>query len=126
MDTYEVVKVIGSYATGNVVRESHLVKLDSPVICRGNKTFDLYETDHVIVEALRITDDGETYEETHIVAADEAGTAHDSVLYQAMRALTVPEAMFSIGRNNIAPAEPEPEPEATENADENADTEGDE
>lgn len=97
--TYKIVKIIGSEDTGRVQRESHLVKVD-PIICRANKSLDLYEIDHVIVEALRIFDSGIAYEETHVVASDEAGAIHDAILYQSTRALTVPEAMFSIGEHN--------------------------
>jgi len=50
------------------------------------------------VEAMRLVDDGVVYEETHVVASDATGTAHDSILFQASRALTVEEAMFSIGK----------------------------
>lgn len=101
--SYQIVKVIGSEDTGRVVRESTLVKLDTPTYCRGAKSLDLYEIDHVIVEALRIHDSGVAYEETHVVASDEKGTVHEALLYQATRALTVPEAMFSIGEHNYDP-----------------------
>lgn len=98
--TYEIVKNIGREDTGRVVRESHLVKLGAPIVCRGNKTLDLYEIDHVIVEALQIFESGVEYQETHVVASNSDGVIHDAVLYQATRALTVPEAMFSIGEHN--------------------------
>jgi hypothetical protein len=101
--TYEIVKVLGSEDTGRVIRESHLVRLGSPALCRGNKTLDLYEVDYVIVEALQIFDSGVEYQETHVVASSEDGNPHDAVLYQATRALTVPEAMFSIGEHNYNP-----------------------
>ena len=97
--TYEIVREIGSEDTGRMQRESTLVKID-PVICRRSKTTDLYEVDHVIVEALRIFDSGVTYEETHVVASDAEGNSFEAILYQATRALTVPEALFSIGEHN--------------------------
>lgn len=100
--TYEVVKVIGVEQTHKVTREAHLVKLTEPAVCRQMRTFDLYEVDHVIVEALRINESGVTYEETHVVASDEDGAAHDAILYQATKALTVQEAMFSIGKHLTA------------------------
>jgi hypothetical protein len=109
--SYEIVKTIGSEDTGRVQRESFLVKVD-PIVCRGNKSLDLYEIDHVIVEALRIFDSGVAYEETHVVASDASGTIHDAILYQATRALTVPEAMFSIGEHNYI--EPETTTDTTE------------
>lgn len=111
--SYEVVKTIGVQSTPKTKREAYLVKTD-PVICRGRGSFDLYEVDHVIVEAMRIVDDGVVYEETHVVASDEAGTVHEALLYQASRALTIEEAMFGIGFvlapevEYEASAEPEP------------------
>lgn len=106
--SYEIVREIGSEITGNIQRESHLVKLTTPALCRASKTTDLYEVDYVIVEALQIFEDGLAYQETHVVASDEHGNIHDAVLYQATRALTVPEAMFSIGEHNYT------EPDYTE------------
>lgn len=120
--SYEVVKTIGVQSTPKTKREAYLVKTD-PVICRGRGSFDLYEVDHVIVEAMRIVDDGVVYEETHVVASDEDGTVHEALLYQASRALTVEEAMFSIGQvlapevEYEVPAEPEPVEENTESED---------
>lgn len=103
--TYEIVRVIDREdAPHNVKIESHLVKLDTPTVCRGSRTTDLYEVDHVIVEALQIVDDGVVYQETHVVASDESANIHEAILYQATRALTVPEAMFSIGEHNYDPA----------------------
>lgn len=99
--TYEIVKELASYTSGNVTRESHLVRVDDVLVCRETKTLDLYFTNFVIVEALRIFDDGITYEETHVVASDEDGTINDAVLYLSTRALTVPEAMFSLGEHNF-------------------------
>lgn len=98
--SYEIVKNIGTEDTGRVRRESHLVKLGEPIVCRASKSFDLYEIDHVIVEALQIFESGVEYQETHVVASNESGKVHDAILYQATRALTVPEAMFSIGEHN--------------------------
>ena len=95
--TYEVVKTLIAQSTARTKREAFLVKT-APVICRKRATMELYEVDHVIVEALSTVDDGVMYEETHVVASDELGTAHDAVLYLATRALTVEEAMFSIGK----------------------------
>ena len=105
--TYEIVKNIGTEKRGNVTRESNLVKLDTPAICRASKTFDLYETDYVLVEALRILDDGVVYEETHVVASDETGTINDAILYLGSKALTVYEAMFAIGEHNFTDIEPD-------------------
>jgi hypothetical protein len=98
--SYEIVKQIGSERTSDLVRESHLVKLSTPALCRLNKSVELYEVDYVIVEALQIFEGVLAYEETHVVASDSNGTPQDAVLYQATRALTVPEAMFSIGEHN--------------------------
>lgn len=110
--TYEIVKQIGTEQTGRVQRESHLVKLDTPTVCRANSTFDLYEVNYVIVEALRIFDSGVEYEETHVVASDAEGKAMPAILYQGGKALTVPEAMFSIGEHNYDPTiETDPERE---------------
>lgn len=114
--SYEIVKTIGSEDTGRVQRESFLVKID-PLICRANKSLDLYEVDHVIVEALRIFDSGVAYEETHVVASDESGNIHDAILYQATKALTVPEAMFSIGEHNYVPIIDDTETEGDANGD---------
>ncbi len=110
--TYEVVKNIGVENTPRIKRESNLVKLGEPVLCRGTGTTDLYAVDHVIVEALTITEDGQTYGETHVVASDEQGAIHPAVLYLGTKALTVPEAMFSIGEHNYI----EPESEEPTNA----------
>lgn len=98
--TYEIIREIGTQNDTKVQRESFLVKTVEPVVCRGTSTFELYETDYLIVESLRILDDGVAYEETHVVASDESGTAQPAVLYLATRALTVPEAMFGIGEHN--------------------------
>lgn len=100
--SYEIIKSMGTEATGRVTRESTLVKID-PTYVRANLTTDLYEIDHVIVEALRISDSGVVYEETHVVASDEDGVIHPAILYLAGRALTVPEALFAIGENNYDP-----------------------
>jgi hypothetical protein len=102
--SYKIVKNIGTQDNGRVRRESHLVALDAPILCRLNKSFDLYEIDHVIVEALQIFDSGLEYQETHVVASNAEGKAHEAILYQATRALTVPEAMFSIGEHNYDPS----------------------
>lgn len=98
--TYEIIREIGTENKPNIQRESTLVKI-SPTLCRGEKSFELYEIDHVIVEAMRIISDGRTYEETHIVASDEKGTIHPAVLYAATRALTLEEALFAIGEHNF-------------------------
>lgn len=100
--TYEIVKVLGVQNDAKVKREQHLVKTAEQIVCRGTGTFDLYKTDHVIVEALSIVDEdtGKRYEETHVVASDPEGKAHPAVLYLATRALTVPEAMFGLGEVN--------------------------
>lgn len=98
--TYEIVRELGSENKPNVQRESTLVKID-PTLCRGEKSFDLYEIDHVIVEALRITNEGRVYEETHVVASDDSATVHPAILYTATRALTVEEALFAIGEHNF-------------------------
>ena len=120
--SYTVVKEIGSYADKNVQRESHLINVDEAVVARGTGTFDLYVTNYVIVEALKIFEDGITYEETHVVASDEKGTIHPAVLYLGTRALTVDEAMFSIGEHNYdASIEPSPtDPTEDEEAGTNA------
>ncbi len=102
--SYEIVRQVGDQADKQSVRQSFLVKVTPSLICRESKTFDLYETDYVLVESLRIFDEGVTYEETHVVASDEEGHIHDAVLYLATRALTVPEAMFSIGEHNYDPS----------------------
>ena len=98
---YEVVKIIGRENKPNVTRESTLVKIE-PTLCRGEKSFDLYEVDHVIIEAMKITDPASqrAYEETQIVASDESGRSHPSVLYRVGKALTVEEAVFGIGQHN--------------------------
>lgn len=98
---FEVVKIIGQENKPNVTRESSLVKID-PVLCRAERTFDLYEVDHVIVEAMKITDPttGRSYEETQIVASDDKGVSHPAVLWRAPKALTVEEAVFGIGQHN--------------------------
>lgn len=118
--TYEIVKQIGFENSGRTVRESNLVKLGSPAICRATGTFDLYETDYVIVEALRILEDGIAYEETHVVASDENGKANAAILYQATRALTIQEAMFSIGEHNFDSEYKFPDPEPDGNPDTSA------
>ncbi len=99
--TYEVVKIIGQENKPNVTRESTLVKID-PTLCRGEKSFDLYEVDHVIVEAMKITDptSGREYEETQIVASNAKGDSHPAALWRAPRALTLEEAVFGIGQHN--------------------------
>lgn len=112
--TYNIVKEIGKEASTTVQRESHLVHVDDAVVARGTGTFDLYVTNYVIVEALKIFEDGITYEETHVVASDEDANIHPAVLYLGTRALTVPEAMFGIGEHNYI--EPTTEEEDVDNA----------
>jgi len=97
--TYEIVKTIGVQNTPTMKRESFLVKID-PTVCRKTGATELYEIDHVIVEALRITDGATVYEETHVVASDVDAAIHPAVLYLATRALTVEEALFGIGEHN--------------------------
>lgn len=106
--TYEIVKQIGQYSDKTTTRESHLVRVD-PTVCRQSQTLDLFEVDHVIVEALSIRDGGVEYQETHVVASDENGVIYPAILYQATRALTVEEALFSIGEHNYTETETETE-----------------
>jgi len=117
--TYEVVKTIGVHNTPKNKREAFLVKTE-PTICRKRGSFELFEIDHVIVEAMRLVDDGVVYEETHVVASDATGTAHDSILFQASRALTVEEAMFSIGKVLAPEVEYEAVSEAPADAEQDA------
>ena len=100
--SYEIVRIIGSESKQGIQRESTLVKIN-PTVCRGEKSFDLYEIDHVIVEAMRIMDGDTEYEETHVVASDENGTILPSILYLGTKALSVAEAMFGIGEHNYVP-----------------------
>lgn len=97
--TYEVVKTIGVENTPFIQRESFLVKIE-PTLCRKTGATELYEVDHVIVEALRIRDGHESYEETHVVASDAHAKIHPAVLYLGTKALTVEEALFAIGQHN--------------------------
>lgn len=99
--TYEVVKIVGQENKPNVTREQTLVKIE-PILCRAEKSYDLYEIDHVLIEAMRITDEasGRAYEETQIVASDEEGNSYPSTVWRAPRALTVEEAVFGIGQHN--------------------------
>lgn len=108
--TYEIVKVLGSQKDKEITLESTLIKLGDPIICRQTKTYELYETDYVIVEALQITDGEVVYGETHVVASDEEGRVHDAVLYLGTKALTVHEAMFSVGEHNYDPSIEQTEP----------------
>lgn len=104
---YEIIKEIGKEITATERRESYLVKLDTPTICRLSKTYDLYETTHVVVESMQILEDGATYSETHVVAANQSGVPQDSILYQTTRALGIWEAMFAIGYVNTEAEEPD-------------------
>lgn len=97
--SYEIVSSDTDLSLNRKIEKS-LVKLAEPVACRQSNTFDLYETDYVLVEALQIKNSGVVYEETHVVASNKNGDAHPSVLYLATRALTVHEAMFGIGEHN--------------------------
>lgn len=112
--TYEIINTEHDTSSTHKV-ERTLVKLSEPTICRGSNTFDLYEVDHVLVEALRIVDDGVVYEETHVVGSDENATQHPAVLYLGTKALTVHEAMFAIGEHNFTDFEPVYENGETEN-----------
>lgn len=106
--TFEIIKTLGQSKSNRTQREAFLVRT-TPLVCRASKTLDLYEVDHVIVEALRVVEDGVVYEETHVVASDEHGAAHDAVLYLGTKALTVPEAMFAVGLSIARPLNgPEP------------------
>jgi hypothetical protein len=99
--TYKVLEVLDKHEEeGNKFELLH-VKLSRAHVFRKVGTQKYADTNHVLVGVASLTKtdaNGEYhYEETAITASDEDGKSYEGFLYFGPRALTIEEAMFTIG-----------------------------
>jgi len=97
-------KVLKTDADAQGTRTTHHVKLGRTHVARqfadekGNRVKPTFvEVDYVRVQATRKQVQGTWYQETAVTASDEDGNDYGSYLFFALRALSLDEALFSIG-----------------------------
>lgn len=99
--TFEIIAELVRNETEAGIQTLTHVKLSKPHIARLTGKGEYVEVEYVLVGAVVLNKKdahGEfKYEETAVTASDADATSHEAFLFLAQRALTVEEAMFSIG-----------------------------